>query len=124
MNKKLLNYSIYIIFIVGLFGAGNLAYHEFSQEGTCPKLGFLPACYIIFSCLIIPFISHIINKVKVVYYLFTGIALAIATYATMGQLFGNVQCPKTESGIPMCYISFMIFASLVLLKLVLSKMNR
>jgi hypothetical protein len=107
-----------------VLGAGNLAFHEFLQEGTCPKLGFLPACYIIFSCLIIPFISHIINKVKVVYYLFTGIALAIATYATMGQLFGNVQCPKTESGIPMCYISFMIFASLVLLKLVLSKMNR
>jgi lipopolysaccharide export LptBFGC system permease protein LptF len=107
-----------------VLGAGNLAFHEFLQEGTCPKLEFLPACYLIFGCLVIPFISHIINKGKVIYYLFTGIALTIATYATIGQLLNFVQCPKTESGIPMCYISFIIFASLVLLKLVLSKMNR
>jgi len=47
MNKKRINYSIYIVFIFGLFGAGNLALNEFLQVGTCPKLGFVPAllCY-------------------------------------------------------------------------------
>lgn len=45
---KIVNYGIYAIFIFGLLGAGNLAYQEFLQVGTCPKLGVIPACYIIF----------------------------------------------------------------------------
>ncbi len=124
MDKKLLNYGIYIVFIVGLLGAGNLVYQEFLQEGACPKIGVIPACYIIFSCLVIPFILHIINKGKIIYFLFTAIALIIATYATVGQLLNLVQCPKTESGLPMCYISFVIFAFLVVLKLALLKKKR
>jgi len=118
MKKKVIDYSIYLVFIFGLLGAGNLAYHEFLHTGTCPKLLIVPACYIIFSCLLIPFIAHVLNKGKVIYFIFTGTALLIATYATIGQLFGNVQCPKTESGLPMCYISFVIFASLVVLKII------
>jgi len=118
MKKKVIDYSIYLVFIFGLLGARNLAYHEFLQTGTCPKLGIVPACYIIFSCLLIPFIAHVLIKGKVIYFVFTGTALLIATYATIGQLFGNVQCPKTESGLPMCYISFVIFASLVVLKII------
>jgi uncharacterized membrane protein len=66
--------------------------------------------------LIIPFVAHVFNRGNAVYFLFTSFALAIATYATIGQLFGKVQCPKMESGFPMCYISFGIFFSLVVLK--------
>ncbi|NOR28885.1 MAG: hypothetical protein GQ540_10215 [Lutibacter sp.] len=121
MKRKVIDYSIYLVFIFGLLGAGNLAYHEFLKIGTCPKLGIIPACYIIFSCLLIPFIAHILTKGKVIYFVFTGTALLIATYATIGQLFGNVQCPKTEHGFPMCYISFIIFASLISLKWILIK---
>lgn len=116
--KKTINYGIYAVFIFGILGAGNLAFTEFLHKGTCPKLGVIPACYIIFGCLLIPFVAHIFNKGKVVYFLFASFALAIATYATVGQLFGNVQCPKTGSGFPMCYISFGIFFSLVVLKII------
>lgn len=116
MKKKMINYSIYLVFVFGILGAGNLAYSEFLNEGTCPKLVVIPACFIIFGCLIIPFVAHILNRGKVIYFLFTLFALAIATYATIGQLFGKLQCPKMENGFPMCYISFGIFFSLVLLK--------
>jgi len=121
MMKKIINYCIYTVFIFGILGAGNLAYSEFLHEGTCPKLGVIPACYIIFGCLLIPFVIHIFNKGKVIYFLFTLFALAIATYATIGQLLGNVQCPKMESGFPMCYISFGIFFSLATLKMLQGK---
>ena len=121
MNIKIGNYLIYIILVIGLYGAGTLAYHEFLQEGACPKLGPIPACYIILACFIFPFISHLLKKGNSIYFLFTGAALALATYATVGQLFDKVQCPKTESGFPMCYISFVLFASLVLLKIILNK---
>jgi len=121
MKQNILNITIYIIFIFGIYGSGNLVLTEFSHNDSCPKIGVIPVCYIIFICLIIPLITHIFNKGKVFYFLFVGIALLIATYASIGQLFGKVQCPKTASGLPMCYISFGIFASLLILKLVLTK---
>lgn len=118
MKNKIINYSIYAVFVFGILAAGNLAYTEFLYEGTCPKLGAIPACYVILGCLLIPFVAHIFNKGKAVYFLFASFALAIATYATIGQLCGKVQCPKPESGFPMCYISFGIFFSLVWLKFI------
>jgi len=121
MKRNIINYLTFIIFILGIYGTGNLVYNEFLQEGACPKLGIIPACYIVLACFVIPFIAHIFSTGRIVYFLFTGFALALATYASIGQLFGNLQCPKTGNGIPMCYISFVIFASLVLLKIILLK---
>ncbi len=121
MKPNITNYLISIILILGIYGAGNLAYNEFLKEGTCPKLGIIPACYIVLVCFVIPFIAHIFNKGNIIYFLFTGFALTLAIYASIGQLFGNLQCPKTGNGIPMCYISFVIFASLILLKIILLK---
>jgi hypothetical protein len=124
MKVNIIKYLISIIFILGIYGAGNLAYNEFLHEGTCPKLGIIPACYIIFICFVIPFVAHFFNKGKVIYFLFTGFALTLATYASIGQLLGNLQCPKTEGGLPMCYISFGVFTSLVWVKILLLKKKR
>ena len=118
MKPNITNYLILIIFIIGIYGVGNLAYHEFLQEEACPKLGPIPACYIVLVCFVIPLITHIFNIGKIIYFLFTGFALALAIYASIGQLLGNIHCPKTDDGLPMCYISFVIFASLILLKII------
>jgi len=115
---KIISYSLIIIFIIGIFSAANLSIHEYIESGTCPKLGPFPACYIILICLIIPFYFHLIGKGKKVYFLFISFALLLASYATVGQLLGKIQCPKTETGFPMCYISFSIFACLLWLKIV------
>lgn len=117
MKTKLVNNLISIIFILGILGAGNLAYNEFLVEGTCPKLGIIPACYIVLVCFVVPFITHIFNKSKVLYFLFTVFALVLAIYATIGELLGNLRCPKTDGGLPMCYLSLVIFTILILLKI-------
>jgi hypothetical protein len=116
MINKIINNLIYSLFVFGIYGTGSLGLTEFHHSGTCPKIGIIPACYIIFICLILPFVTHILNKGKVLYFVFTSLALAIATYGTVGQLLGNVQCPKTTNGLPMCYISFVLFTSLIILK--------
>jgi hypothetical protein len=136
------NKIIYILLIIGLLGTGNLVLGEIYQTGTCPKLGSIPACYLVFLCFLIPLIVHYLSNLShgvtlsdtvtksdkyvlpkriynILYYLFTGFALALATYASIGQLLGKIQCPKTDFGLPMCYISFVIFLSLILLKIVM-----
>ena len=118
MKTNITNYLIFAILVLGILGSGNLAYNEFFHEGTCPELGIIPGCYIILVCFIFPFISHLFNKGKIIYFLFTGFALAMATYASIGQLFGVVECPKIGDGLPMCFVAFVIFGSLVSLKII------
>jgi uncharacterized membrane protein len=115
------NKIIYLLLIVGIIASGQLVYSEILHEGTCPKLSVIPACYLVFLSFLIPLIAQILKRGNVFYYLFTGFALALATYASIGQLIGKIECPKTDFGWPMCYISFVIFLCLVLLKIFDSK---
>ncbi|WP_036155493.1 hypothetical protein [Maribacter forsetii] len=107
---------INMLFLIGLFGAGSLVITEFTTGDGCPKFGAVPACLIILICFILPFISHLLKKWNLIYFLFTGIAALIALVASVMQFIGNAECPKTDSGIPMCYISLLIFTSLIILK--------
>ncbi len=121
MQTRILNPLLLITFAIGIIGAGNLVYSEFTQHHICPKLLRIPACYIIMACFVIPFIAHIFNKSKVIYFLFTGLAFIIALVASIMEFTGLGECPKTPSGTPMCYYSFLLFSSLIILKLILIK---
>ena len=117
MNRSVLNILIIIFFLIGMVGASSLVLEEIRTGEGCPKFGFVPACYIILAFFVLPFIAHIFKKWNVIYFLGTGFALIIATVASIMQLTGNAECPKTDGGTPMCYYSFLIFASLIVLKL-------
>jgi len=117
MNRSVLNILIIILFLIGIVGAGSLVLEEIRTGEGCPKFGFVPACYIILAFFVLPFIAHIFKKWNVIYFLGTGLALIIATVASIMQLTGNAECPKTGGGTPMCYYSFIILASLIVLKL-------
>ncbi|SFW60618.1 hypothetical protein [Cellulophaga fucicola] len=107
---------INMLFLIGLFGAGSLVITEFTTGDGCPKFGAVPACLIILICFILPFISHLFKKWNLIYFLFTGIAALIALVASVMQFISNAECPKTDLGIPMCYISLLIFTALIILK--------
>lgn len=115
-STKILFWVINLLFVIGIFGAGSLILTEIRTGDGCPKLGVVPACAIILVCFILPFISHILKKWNLIYFLFTGLAALIALVATVMQFMGNAECPKTDSGIPMCYLSLLIFTTLIILK--------
>lgn len=121
MQIKPLIFLLLIIFAIGVFGTGNLAYSEFTQHYICPVLLGIPACYIIFICFVIPFISHFYSKNNVVYFVFSGFAFIVALVASIMQFSGLAVCPKTNNGTPMCYYSLLLFTSLIILKLQLIK---
>ena len=107
---------INVFFIIAILGARSLIITEFTTGNGCPKFGAVPACLIILICFILPFISHLLKKWNLIYFLFTGIATLIALVASVMQFIGNAECPKSDSGIPMCYLSLLIFTSLITLK--------
>ncbi|MFV1448172.1 hypothetical protein VBZ51_03450 [Maribacter sp. HS] len=113
---KRLFWFISLLFVIGIIGAGGLVLTEIRTGNGCPKFGTVPACVIILFCFVLPFISHILNKWNLIYFLLTGLAALIALVASIIQFMGNAECPKTTSGIPMCYLSLVIFTALIVLK--------
>jgi len=122
--NKFIHTLLIILLSIGIIGAGGLVLDEIQTGNGCPKIGIIPACVIVLICFIIPLISHILKKWNVLYFFFTGLALAIAVFASIMQLLNKGECPKLDSGMPMCYVSFIIFLTLIILKIVYIKNNQ
>jgi len=118
MYKKLAYYIILVILLIGIYGAGDLVLEEFKTGEGCPKIMSVPVCLIVLICFIIPLIVHLLKRWNALFFLFTGLAGSIALIASMMQFIEKGQCPKTDSGIPMCYYSLIMFSSLIVLKVI------
>ncbi len=114
---KLITYLIFVILIIGLLGAGSLVVEEFKTGEGCPKILGIPMCLVILICFIVPLIALLLKKWNILYFLFTGLAGSIALIASIMQFTGHAECPKTNSGTPMCYYSLLLFSSLIILKI-------
>lgn len=117
----LLNIALYWLLIFWTFWAWVLSLDELQNWPICPKLLGMPACYIILAAFITLFLLHLLKISKNYFYILISIPIGIALYGTTFQIFGWVECPKTNWGIPMCFISLWMFSSLLCFKYFLSK---
>ena len=117
--QRIIDFLIYALLLFGLYGTFGLAQEEWTIGNICPLILGIPACYIILTCFLLALVSHtgLVKDKNRLYFLGAGLAWSIATFGSAGQFLDIVQCPKTTSGIPMCYISFALFSSLLVLKL-------
>jgi len=111
---------IWAIALLGFAGAFSLVQDELASGNICPQLEGIPACHIILGCFAAVLISHsgLLKDRFLLFYVGAGIAWIMAAVGASGEIFGWMECPKTESGIPMCYLSFGIFSSLLILKII------
>jgi len=118
MRIRVLNILLLLVFTIGILGAGSLVWKEVTQGDICPKLIGIPACYIILTCFVIPLLGHLLKWNNGIYFMFTGLAFIIAFIASIMQLTGNGDCPRTENGTPMCYYSLALFSVLFFSKII------
>lgn len=116
MKYSILDIVIFSTLLFGLFILGDLSYRNFTEGDICPKFSILPACYIAFMYLLFLFIFNLNKKFTLPFILLAGFGLTISTFASVGHLFGTVQCPISEVGVPTCFIGFSIFLVLLILK--------
>jgi len=64
---------------------------------------------------------HVLKTGNLSYFLLTGLGFLIAITASVNQFTGNSVCPKTISGIALCYYSLAIFSALLIIKRILIK---
>lgn len=117
-KDKIFFWAIIPIGLVVLKAIFDLSYDHWMNGEVCPSLIGIPACYIILFCVVLLFISHfrLVNDKNIGFYFGTGLPWLIAFYATVKQALQIIQCPKSSSGIPMCYLSFGFFSALLILK--------
>ena len=118
-RNKVFSIIFFILSFFGFLGGLNLAYSHFQTGNSCPVLYSIPACYFItflfFLILISAFIKNnlfqkFILGILILGFLFSG-------FASISNILGTAECPKTSIGIPMCYIAFFLFSSLIYLKI-------
>lgn len=104
-NKK----NIYFILVALLlafatYQAADLSLKQWNNPGACPSIGPVPACYVVLVGFLTGLIGHLAG-IRMVFFVGLGVPTALAAFASVGELFGFIVCPRTDGGIPMCYLS-------------------
>jgi len=103
------------IAIMAVLGAAQLSYTDWKESNICPKQLGIPACYIVFTFFLAAAISHITKAPlgNILFFVFIAFPTFLALKGSITELSGTVICPRTASGIPMCYISLGLCLSLI-----------
>lgn len=93
-----------LLLILATVQSGILSLDQFQHPGACPSIGPVPACYLVFGSFLLALIGSL-GRYNTAFYIGLGFPTLLAAYASVGEIFGFVECPQTASGIPMCYLS-------------------
>ncbi|MEP2731298.1 MAG: hypothetical protein ABJN03_19515 [Ascidiaceihabitans sp.] len=115
--SRLLRVGVLLACLAVLSGIVPISLSHFRTGNACPKLGPVPACYVVSLAYLAMAIAVSIGWHRFKWLFFIGatpvILLAIA--GTTLELFGRPTCPRSDSGWPLCYTSLMIGGSLLAL---------
>lgn len=108
--------SIFILSSGGLLFSLGLIITDFLLEGYCPLLFDIPACYIVFLCFLLVFISLFVKKHIRNFLILpgAGIGLTIAIRFSVAHFLQISSCPVLLN-IPLCYLSLFVFIIITIL---------
>ncbi len=115
--RQSLKIGIILLGMLGFFGVTKISYQHWIEASSCPMLGAIPACYVIFIAYAMVVVSMLLSaqRQKKVFIFFWLPVIILALLGTMGELTGLAACPHTETGIPKCYFSAILSALIGLL---------
>ncbi len=124
MKKHSLDIALLTIILFGILILGDLSYKEFLDGGICPKFSIVPSCYIALLYFVLLFIFQVCKKATLIFIILTGFALTFTGFATIGHLFGTIQCSISDISIPTCFIGFFMFLIILILKFIQIKVEK
>ena len=123
--RQFLTLIILIILGITTYSSFILSRTDWVNGDVCPKILGIPACYIVFFCFFVGLISFLCKPPYSTYMFFSfiGCIFLIASYGSIWEVFGFAKCPRTSTGIPMCYISLSITTVLIILNFIRLQMK-
>ena len=128
MNTAAIYFTILTLAMIGTVSIVALSVSHFLNGSTCPMISGFPACYVLTIFILGALISHlgIFNDQNILFFIGAGFTLLVAIIASVSQWYGWVECPKLFRTIPTCYLSFLLFGAINVLKILeikLAKIN-
>lgn len=112
---------------VGLYGALSVSYTTITGTSPCPSIVGVPACFVVLLGYSMMLVATIINRQKNVRWLFVAGWLPVFLLAFVGTLFeignGNT-CPKSSTGLALCYVSLSFAVAVALLYFFILKLQK
>jgi hypothetical protein len=111
MTKGLL----WVVILIGLWGALSVSYNTIMRIDPCPDILNIPICYLVSMGYLLMLGAQFISSGRLknqIFYSGWGITLLIAGFGVGFELVAGNVCPRSEGGLPLCYISF-IFCVLI-----------
>ena len=93
---------------VGLYGAASVSYSTITGTTPCPTVGFVPACFVVFTGYLFMLIATVIMHQRRLHWLFLVGWVPVFLLAFVGSVFeisSGATCPKSNSGLALCYVS-------------------
>jgi hypothetical protein len=91
--------------LFGVVAAFGISQTQWMGISPCPSIGIVPACYVVLVGYLLMMISAIIPS-RILFLTGWLPVFLLAAVGTVSELLSSVPvCPRTESGIPQCYLS-------------------
>ena len=124
---RVARYALVLLALLGTSAGASLSIEHFQTGETCPMLGPIPACFIVFAGYgLISLNAILASKLDLKSLFFLGWT-PIFLLAAMGvslEIFGQDVCPPGAFGIPQCFYSLAMALLCLGLFLILRKHSR
>lgn len=112
--------------LVVLSGIVPISLTHFHTGDACPNLGPVPACYVVSVAYAAMALAGLIWwRIALKMFLLGAIpVIALAASGTLVELSGVPTCPRSATGLPLCYISLAIGLSFLLMFLTIRAIER
>jgi hypothetical protein len=96
--------------ILVLYSLAPVVVAEWQGQNACPKIGPIPACYLISVAYAAIGVSALVQPRRLTWLFLAGWlpVFLLAASGTTLELFGRDACPVTAAGTPMCYYSLTV----------------
>jgi hypothetical protein len=107
-----------VLIAVGLYGAAKVSFNTLTGISPCPKVFDIPACFVVltgYSLMLIALVLQPVGRFKGIFLIGWLPVFLLALIGSILQLMNGNTCPKSESGLPLCYLSLMFSVFLIIM---------
>jgi hypothetical protein len=117
IQQAALRGMLVLLIVVGLWGSLRLSFQTITGTAPCPGISGVPLCYVVgigyLSMLVsqIPFLGRLKSQL---FYPAWAIVFLIAISGVGFEIFVGDACPRSDEGVPMCYLSLFFCSAIIL----------
>lgn len=105
---KFAHYALILLSLLGTFAGANLSLEHLQTGETCPMLGPIPACFVVFAGYALILVNAIfasrLNR-KTLFFIGWSPIFLLAAMGVSLEIFGQNICPPGAFGVPQCVYS-------------------